>query len=131
MPLLCIPLTLINPLHRERCIASSPHGGVCPESIDFTKRVSAHMELVLSKEESKAETRERNLWNIAKLMICNNHENRLQEVRRITCLWEKQAAQQSNAIIHSPACTEVPTYKQSPQSQISFEGGKMRQIIGI
>ncbi|OJJ52282.1 hypothetical protein ASPSYDRAFT_52194 [Aspergillus sydowii CBS 593.65] len=86
MPRLCIPLTLINPLHCERCIASLPHGGVCPESIDFSKRVSAHMELVLSKEESKAETRERNLWNIAKLMICNNHENRLQEVRRITCL---------------------------------------------
>lgn len=130
MSFLC-SLTLINPLHRERCIASSPHGGVCPESIDRTKQVSAHLELALSEQESKPETRARNLRNAARLMICDHHGNRLQAARIIGRLWEEQAAQQSNTIIHSPASTEIPTCKQSPRSQISFEGGLMRQSIGI
>ncbi|KAL3470091.1 hypothetical protein BJX99DRAFT_57202 [Aspergillus californicus] len=107
MSFLCSPLTLINPLHREMCIASSPHGGVCLESIDFTKRVSAHLELALSKPETRA----RNFRNAARLITCDNHGK---EARRIARLWEEQAAQQSNALIHSLASTEIPTYKQSP-----------------
>lgn len=120
MSFLCNPLTL---LHHERCIASSPHGDVCQESIDFTTRGFAHRELVLSEQESRSEARATNLRNAARLMICDNHKNRSQEARRIARLWGKQTAQQSNAILHSPASTEVPTYKQSPHSQISFEGG--------
>jgi hypothetical protein len=119
MSFLCNPLTL---LHHERCIASSPHGDVCQESIDFTTRGFAHRELVLSEQEPRSEARATNLRNAARLMICDNHKNRSQEARRIARLWGKQTAQQSNAIIHSPASTEVPTYKQSPHSQISFEG---------
>ncbi|KAL2783012.1 hypothetical protein BJX66DRAFT_350026 [Aspergillus keveii] len=105
-----MPLTLINPLHRERCIVSLPHGGVCPESIDFTKRVSAHLKLALSKPESKPETRAINFRNAARLMICDNHENRLREARGIARRWEEQAAQQSNALGDSLASTEFPTY---------------------
>ncbi|KAL2779872.1 hypothetical protein BJX66DRAFT_346010 [Aspergillus keveii] len=131
MSFLCVPLALINPLHHERCIASSPHGGVCPESVDFTKRVSAHLELALSKPESKPETRAINFRNAARLMICDNHEDRLREACRIARRWEEQAAQQSNAIIHSLASTEIPTYKQSPRSQISSESVIMRQSLRI
>jgi hypothetical protein len=36
-------------------------------------------------------------------MICENHEDQLQEACRIARWWEEQAAQQSNAIIHSLA----------------------------
>ncbi|KAL4941313.1 hypothetical protein BDV06DRAFT_212788 [Aspergillus oleicola] len=86
---LCSPLTLIDPLYRERCIASSPYGGVYPESIDFTKRVPPHLELALSKQESKPDTRAINLRNAARLMICDDHENRLQEARRIARLTHK------------------------------------------
>ncbi|KAL2810593.1 hypothetical protein BJX63DRAFT_444547 [Aspergillus granulosus] len=83
MSFLCSPLALINPLHHERCIASSPHGGVCPESIDFTKRVSAHLERALSKPESKPETQAINFRDAARLIIYNNHKNQLREARRI------------------------------------------------
>jgi hypothetical protein len=73
MSFLCIPLTLVNPLHRERCIVSSPHGGVCPELINFTKRLTAHLELALLEEELKLETRAGNFINAARLMTCDNH----------------------------------------------------------
>ncbi|KAL3468685.1 hypothetical protein BJX99DRAFT_120919 [Aspergillus californicus] len=96
----CSPLTRINPLHRERCIASSPHGGVCPESIDFTKRVSAHLELALSKQESKPETRARNFRNAAKLMTCDNHGK---EARRIVCGRSKQHSNPTLSYIPLPA----------------------------
>ncbi|KAL4805747.1 hypothetical protein BDV18DRAFT_139781 [Aspergillus unguis] len=123
----CISLTLINPLHRETCIASSPHRGVCPESIDSTIRELAHLELALSKPENRA----KDLRNAARLMICGNHKNQSQEARRIARLWEDQATQQPNAIIHSLASTDIPTYKQTPQSQTPFKGGIVRHSRGI
>ncbi|KAL4912592.1 hypothetical protein BDW62DRAFT_194274 [Aspergillus aurantiobrunneus] len=89
MSFLCTP---INPLYRERCIASSAHGDVCQESIDFTTRGFAHRELVLSEQESRSEVRATNLRNAARLMICDNHKNRSQEARRIARLWEELAA---------------------------------------
>jgi hypothetical protein len=128
MSFLYTPLALINPLHREGCIVSSPHGGACPESIDFTKRLSAHLELALSEEESKPEAQAMNFRNAARLMTCDNHGK---EACRIAAWWEEQAAQQSSAIIHSLASTEIPTCKQSLQSRISSEGGIMRQSIRI
>ena len=117
------PLTLINPLHSERCIASWPHGGVCPASIDFAKRVSAHIELSLSQQKSYPETRATNYRNAARLMICGNHKNPLQEARRVARLWEEEAIQQSEAIIQSLASTETPSYNQTPQTHIAFGGG--------
>ena len=115
---MCSSPSLIDPLHHEKCIASSPNGGVCPESIDFTIRNSAHLELALSKPETRAT----NLRHAARLMICDNHKNRLQEARSIAREWEEQAAQKPHAIIHSLASTDMPTYKQFPI---------MRQSIGI
>ncbi|OJJ52136.1 hypothetical protein ASPSYDRAFT_52360 [Aspergillus sydowii CBS 593.65] len=86
---MCSPPSLIDPLHHEKCIASSPNGGICPESIDFTTRISAHLELALSMPETRATT----LRSAARLMICDNHKNRLQEAHRIAHGWEEQAAQ--------------------------------------
>ena len=117
------PLTLINPLHSERCIAPSPLGGVCPGSIDFATRVSAHIELSLSQQKSNPETRAINFRNAARLMICGRHQNPLQEVRRVARLWEEEATQQSEDIIRSLASTETPSYTQTPQKHMTFGGG--------
>ena len=106
--------------------ASLPHPTeVYVKSRSTSPRGSPHIWSWPCRNRPKA--RAINLRNAARLMICDNHKNRSQEARRIARLWEEQAAQQSNAIIHSLASTEIPTYEQSPQSQISFEGGIMRQ----
>ena len=115
---MCSSLSLIDPLHHEKCITSLPNRGVCLELIDFTIWNSAHLELALSKPETWVT----NLRHTARLMICDNHKNWLQEAHCIACEWEEQAAQKPHAIIHSLASTDMPTYKQFPI---------MHQSIGI
>jgi hypothetical protein len=111
------PLNSIAPLYRERCIAFSPDGGVCPGRLDVnaTERGFAQTELSLSKESNPA-NRAINFRNAARRMICGNHRNRMEEVRRVARLWEEEAAQQSNATMHPLFNTEISSYNQSPKT---------------
>ncbi|KAL2801500.1 hypothetical protein BJX63DRAFT_426681 [Aspergillus granulosus] len=119
MSFLCSPLTLINPLHRERCIASSPHGGGCPKSIDFTKRVSADRELALSKQMSNPKTRAINLRNAARLMTCDNHGK---EARRIARLWEEHS---------NPTLSYIPSPAQKSRHTSSLHNRRNRQNVEL
>jgi hypothetical protein len=113
----------IDPLHSERCIASSPDGGECPVQIGFTERDIAQTELSLSKEEPNPETRAIHFRNAARLMICDNHRNRSQEARRVARRWEEEAAQQSKTTTHSLASIHVSSYNQTPKTHIPGGGG--------
>ena len=96
-------LNPIEPLHHERCIASSPDG-VCPGQIDSIKRDFAERELSLANQAPNPKSRTIGLRNAAKLMICGRHEDTLREAQRVARQWEKGAAQNSNATMHpSPA----------------------------
>ncbi|KAH8430028.1 uncharacterized protein LDX57_007699 [Aspergillus melleus] len=118
MPSVQDPLNPINPLHHERCIASSPDG-VCPGQIDFTKRNFAELELFLAKQASNPKNRAIGFRNAAKLMICGNHEDTLQEAGRVARQWE-EAAQNSNPTMHSVARRQVSSYNQTSQESVSI-----------
>lgn len=122
MSLIRTPLAVFDPLYHERCVASSPDGGICGRRIGDTERIFAQTELSLLAQEPNPARRAIGFRNAARLMICVNHKNRLEEARRIARLWE-EAAQQSNTTMHSLVNTEVSSYNQTSKTHTAVGGG--------
>lgn len=121
MFLIRTPLVDFDPLYHARCVAPSPDGGICGRWIGNTERTFAHTELSLSGQEPNPARRRIGFRNTARLMICDNHKNRSEKVRTVARLWEKEAAQQPTATMHSLANTESSSYNQNQNPHIAGE----------
>ena len=82
-----------------------PHGGVCPESIDFAKRVSADIELSLSQDsqqKSNPETRAMNFRNAAKLIVFKR--------RRESLGYGKKKPHSNPRLLYNPSLAQKPRH---------------------